>query len=73
MVACDKNDGRDVWSGSRDSFGGNHGDDGGHVLKLDGSATWYNTGTWENSSSRDEILGGVTLGTSQYPNNLVGR
>ncbi len=73
MSACDKTDGQFIWNGGRDSFGGNHGGAGGHVLRVGGSVAWHNAKAWLDSSGRAEILNGVTLGYSRYPDNLAGR
>jgi len=72
MLACDENGAQSVWDGAGDSFGGNHKGRGGHVVKLDTSAAWYGEDNWSGQGKLD-ILGGVTLGVSKCPDNLVDR
>jgi len=47
MVACDK----DGLNGnvSENGFGGNHGDDGGNILRGDGSAKWIDVDRWSTN------------------------
>jgi hypothetical protein len=74
MTVSDKTGvGLDIWNGGNESFGGNHRGAGGHVLRLAGSVEWRNSTEWRCMSGRAEVLGGVTLGASRPPNNLVGR
>ena len=47
MVACDKDGPRNDVTAK--SFGGNHGDDGGHVLYGDGSVRWVKTADWSSN------------------------
>lgn len=75
MIACDKNGEQNIWNGPPGSFGRNHKGTGGHILRLDSSVQWYNVQVWDDPSGngRDEILGGVSLGSCGLPDNIVGR
>jgi prepilin-type N-terminal cleavage/methylation domain-containing protein len=68
-LACDK-DGGTATDNSNDvgdsdvnpsnaggDFGGNHGDEGGNMLYIDGSVTWINASDWEGSQGRSNVMG----------------
>lgn len=61
MVALDK-DGEDLPTDADDGIGGNHADDGGNALYVDGSVTWITVRNWNSGQDfRTNALGGASL------------